>query len=826
VGQRRTLRLATSLAISPEFLVESSRKIFQATTIAVLLVAPGTAAAEPAGRKALAGIEVEGQGGASVIVLRFAAPFRYLRHFPETRGTELAIRVAPVGAGGERLDVRESVTLPSYDDRAPVADVEYEGTDTGGPAVFVRFSRPVAYRVSQGSDLWSIRIELPGPALANPATKDDSVSTSMVAAGSFPTPGPTSRQVVNLASFDGPVDPASLPAVRAGTGEMLYMSELKRDDRTWYQLRLGFFDSAPEAELAATRAREAYPQAWVDIASDAELAPLPPASPPPATVSAAPRTSAAVVATMTDARAALDSGNYDAAIDFYSAVLDNPDTASTPEAREMLGLARERNGQLAHAKAEYERYLEEWPKGGDADRVRQRLTSLVGRGSKPKAKLREVAEVEGWNVDGRGTFSTYYRRDERYTDGENDGTTQSIADTNLDLGVRASSGENDLRLAFNGGYTLDLMESDENETDVNELYVQYARTPSWISARAGRQSRSKGGVLGRFDGMLVGYQPVGWANVSVAAGFPVRTWEDTVDVDSERHFAGLSVDFGTFADHWDFNLFFIDQQVADVTDRRAVGGEIRYFDRDRSLFALLDYDVYYGVLNTAQVIGSTTLPFELRADASVSYRTTPILTTSNALIGQPFDSMDDLLDVFSESEVKDLARDRTADGVTFTASMTRDLSERFQLNGDFAVSTLSNTETSGGVDEIPETGAETFYGMQLIGSDLFRSGDVSVAGLRYSDGDDRNLLSLDLNTRFPVRTVWRLNPRLVFDYEPGGDGDDRDLRVRPRLRVEYRWWKRHRFEVEGGGQWMREGTGSDVENVYGYTAEAGYRFDF
>jgi hypothetical protein len=158
--------------------------------------------------------------------------------------------------------------------------------------------------------------------------------------------------------------------------------------------------------------------------------------------------------------------------------------------------------------------------------------------------------------------------------------------------------------------------------------------------------------------------------------------------------------------------------------------------------------------------------------------------------------------------------------------MTRDLTERFQLNGDFAVSTLSDTETSGGVDEIPETGAEFFYGTQLIGSDLFGSGDVSVAGLRYTDGDDRNVLSLDLNTRLPVRTAWRLNPRLVFDYEPGGEGDDRDLRVRPRLRIEYRWWKRHRFEVEGGGQWMREGTGSDAENVYGYTAEAGYRFDF
>lgn len=32
----------------------------------------------------------------------------------------------------------------------------------------------------------------------------------------------------------------------------------------------------------------------------------------------------------------------------------------------MLGLARERNGQLAHAKAEYEEYLREYPNGEGA----------------------------------------------------------------------------------------------------------------------------------------------------------------------------------------------------------------------------------------------------------------------------------------------------------------------------------------------------------------------------------------------------------------------------------------------------------------------------
>ena len=42
----------------------------------------------------------------------------------------------------------------------------------------------------------------------------------------------------------------------------------------------------------------------------------------------------------------------------------------------MLGIARERNGQMAHAKAEYEEYLRRYPEGPAADRIRSRLKAI------------------------------------------------------------------------------------------------------------------------------------------------------------------------------------------------------------------------------------------------------------------------------------------------------------------------------------------------------------------------------------------------------------------------------------------------------------------
>ena len=74
-------------------------------------------------------------------------------------------------------------------------------------------------------------------------------------------------------------------------------------------------------------------------------------------------------------------------------------TVFSKEAQEYLGLARERNGQLAHAKAEYRIYLAKYPEGEDAQRVRQRLDALVTAYQAPMPGLPQFAgfqKVKQW----------------------------------------------------------------------------------------------------------------------------------------------------------------------------------------------------------------------------------------------------------------------------------------------------------------------------------------------------------------------------------------------------------------------------------------------
>ncbi len=94
-----------------------------------------------------------------------------------------------------------------------------------------------------------------------------------------------------------------------------------------------------------------------------------------------------------EAKSAFDSGDNPAAVRLLTRLIEYPEHPRRAEAQELLGLARERNGQLAHAKAEYEEYLRRYPDGPAVGRVAQRLSALT--------TLRFAAECCGRRKAGR-----------------------------------------------------------------------------------------------------------------------------------------------------------------------------------------------------------------------------------------------------------------------------------------------------------------------------------------------------------------------------------------------------------------------------------------
>ncbi len=825
--------------------------------VGIFLFASSVQATE-VGSRVLSDIQVEQHQEEVDLRILFNFPVRYVSHQVAEGGRLLRVQLQPVIA----LDSEDSLSMQVRESLAwdattavPLTEVVFDGETVGFPEVLIRLKTAVKASIHSGSDFRSLIVSIP---LSRRVAAKPKKSVPPKPAESPPIQ--RRHYVLNLESSQKKflLDRLARPA--ALKGYALYTTLFTKDGEAWHRLRLGFFPSFSAAKKMAEKIRNEYPQAWIERAPTKEVsshlremsAPLVASQTKPSVKAVSTKPKAArrrlsetrLSQMFGDAKEAMTAKNYREAIRLLTRILREPGEPGERyrrESRELLGLGRERNGQLAHAKAEYKKYLLEYPEGEATERVRQRLAGLLTARKAPKKSLaksrrrgRSAAPV--WRVF--GGLSQFYRRDILLTDAAGETVTQSRLPTNLNLSVRRRGKDYDLRFQFTGGHELDFLNSKQSDTSISELFFDaFHKGGDRASLRAGRQSRSSGGVLGRFDGAFVGYGFTPKLKLNAVFGYPVNDTDDTT-ITTNKHFTGLSADLGTFNERWDFNAFIIDQQVDGITDRRAVGGEMRYFSAGRSLFSLVDYDVSFRTLNTFLVLGTWTLPDRTSFNATFDRRKSPILTTSNALqqlnaAGASILSVSQALGTFSNSELRQFARDRAATTTSLTLGASRPLNEKFQITGDANISHTSGTDLSlnsklfnGAIEGTSSSGYDFFISTQLIGSGLFKQGDIGILGLRYSDVNTSDTVSLNLNTRYPFTRAFRINPKATLSYRQNKRDIGERFTIKPSLRIENRWKKRVRFEAEVGGEWAKDRRVGSAEITRSYFVNAGYRMTF
>lgn len=532
-------------------------------------------------------------------------------------------------------------------------------------------------------------------------------------------------------------------------------------------------------------------------------------------------------AQLREARQSFDAKDYESAIRFYTRLVEYPEYPQRREALELLGLARERNGQLAHAKAEYEDYLKVYPESQQAERVQQRLTALVTLD--PSSRGTAKARAEGpWEFF--GGLSQEYRRDTAAI--EFDGISQKFTAlnalrTDVDFSARRRGQRYDFSLRVNGGYLKDLLPQGVgpgNDMRLSYAFLELTDRDWQLTTRLGRQSRHTGGVLGTFDGLYAGWKINRRLRLNVVAGLPVD--RSSEGFSTNRQFEGLSLDIGTKGGRWDYSLFAIQQQYDGELDRQAVGGEARYFKDGTSLVGLVDYDIHYNVLNSAMLLGSLQWGDRWTFTGTLDHRKAPYLTTRNALIGQPFLTLRELVDSVGVDTAERWAVDRTGSSDTVSLGVSHPWGERLQWNVDFTASRFGELKPSGGVEGIPGTGLDKALSAQLLANSLFTEGDSSIVGLRLSQGDLMTSESLYLSSRFPVWNGLRAGPRLRLDHRTfATDGGDQYV-VGPSLRLDWRG-RRTTVEFEAGGEWAnRQAPLTGESKDRRWWVSLGYRFDF
>jgi cell division septation protein DedD len=817
------------------------------------LLASSASEGQAGPRRLLEGLEIGREGTAARLRVRFSVPVRYLRHAPSRRGSVIQVRVDPLALPGAAAVLPSEVLHAPPGAGLPLVEVGYAADGVAGRILEVRFSREVSFEVAQ-RDLRSVVVtvvaEAPSRAAASaPATPAPSPAASEATlaeatSGAPPTPAlldraPEGGWAVQIHAAPSSEPPPPIPPRGLPARGRLYTVPLVRNGVSWTRLRFGFFATRAEAEAARRELVATFPGAWVveapanereladEVAAPARIAVAVEPSGDPDTGAAQAGSGDRVAFLVEEGRAALAAGDLDRAVALFTQAGTLPEHERTPEALELLGLARERKGQAAHARAEYERYLERHPEGEGAERVRQRLDALLTATTSPRERLREASGDRAARPDVYGSVATFYRRSARLPKGAGEETDFSSQLSDLSLGVRGRAGDYDLRGEAAGSYRWNLLDEEPEwdsgveEGRVRSLFLDFADRDGPLSGRLGRQWSSSGGVLGTFDGGRLGVRFAGPWKVSAVAGFPVETFLEN-SPDTSRHFHGLSFGVEGFRERLDAELFGIRQIADGETDRVGVGGEFRTFWEGAFLAGLVDYDVHFQDLTTAHLLGDWEVVADTHLNLLLDYRRSPIPATSNALLGQPVDSLDDL--GLSGDEIRELAEDRSARTQLATLGATRRLSDRFQLAGDVSVSEYGETGSSDAIAGFEGTGLVYAYSTQLVASQLLGESDVQTLGLRYVESRELDAIALLLHGYYPLTRALRLKPLLVLvRRRPSGEAGL--FTARPGLGFDYRFW---RFTVDAGGsvEW------SDRESVEGaaddrrYTLEAGIRYDF
>jgi len=313
-------------------------------------------------------IELTDHDDQADIVVQFTCSLRYLTHQPAAEGKELRIQLQPQGDCGLTPGAPVPGELPPMSGGANIIDAARVDADVPGQVTLAfTFRKSERYVLVQGVDPRSMRLRLIDRARGRGKVMVNEPSEGV------------NSYAINLESQPKDFDPAAVALAHDRLKVQVYVSQAVVDGATWYRLRAGPLDKRSDADRLLNLAVADYPRAWLatgddtattqggnsEVLPDVQRIGSDPALDP-----------AALGKFVADARAAMSARDFPKAIGLLTKLQRQPEFPQRAAMQELLGLARERAGQLAHAKAEYQEYLRRYPNGEAADRVARRLAVL------------------------------------------------------------------------------------------------------------------------------------------------------------------------------------------------------------------------------------------------------------------------------------------------------------------------------------------------------------------------------------------------------------------------------------------------------------------
>ncbi len=611
----------------------------------------------------------------------------------------------------------------------------------------------------------------------------------------------------------------------------------------------------PPVEAPAPAGEAAEP---VSQTPDADKGAAPPPMPPE-------KIEALARGFLAEAREAFSAADYVKTINRLNRILGLPANSQTEAAQALIGEARELNGEIAKARAEYELFLKLYPASAEAPRLKQRLAGLpsvdVVRRQGARRPVRDDKPAE-WQVT--GSVSSYFFTGRSQTDSGPKRKDQESLVSSASVNARLRDAVTDTRFVFRDTDFRNFMQTSRNYNRVYSAYAERTDREVGYFVRAGRQNPNGAGVLERFDGITGGYTFGSDWRVNGVYGKAVE-----FNSPFEKDFYGASVELLPQLGRLGASLYAIEQNLDGYLNRRAIGSEFRYFDGQFSGYGTVDYDVLYKGLNIVAAQGNYLDSAGNNYFISYDYRNSPSYSLVNALGVAGYSTVSDLVNNLGIGRARTLAGDSTAASKMFAAGMTMPFGERWQFGVDYRMSSIGAANALLSLDQICSRGVENretndprclggprgdtsvydlcapnsydsatntcqagqnatgdthMISLQAIGTNLFVPNAVGVAtaGFFFSPGSSGQ--NLALNYIYPLAENWRLEGNLRY-YRQSRDDGSGSTDFSPSVKLAHQWRNSLFLETEVGMNDNRStgATSSQFRREYLYV---GIRWDY
>jgi hypothetical protein len=229
-------------------------------------------------------------------------------------------------------------------------------------------------------------------------------------------------------------------------------------------------------------------------------------------------------------------------------------------------------------------------------------------------------------------------------------------------------------------------------------------------------------MLGMFDGLSLTYPVKQGVRVNLMGGIPASP---LVNSPNERMYAGMIEVDEIMVKNLSGDIYILDQTTQGITNRRTIGTEARYSNERGSIYALVDYDQLFSAVNAVSLQGSIQGPAQTTFTLLLDRRRAPSLQLTNALISTGAESLKVLLQTQSMDDVMLAARTITAQADQAMLSVSKPISEKWQVTGDVQYSAIGALPAVGDFDATPATGAQYGLSLQLTGSNLYSKRDIN-----------------------------------------------------------------------------------------------------